>query len=116
MDKGHDSDRVHAETEARGVHPVVPLKGTRGKQLVLPTCERASRLMPHVPRASKRFHDLYRRRGAVERAFADLKTHHGPTPLRVRGQAKVQLYADLTIIGRFALALSRSREVVPLAA
>ena len=53
----------------RGCHPIIPLRGTRGRQIVLPTCERASRLMPTVPRHTQRFRDLYRGRAAVEREF-----------------------------------------------
>ena len=33
MDKGYDANRVHAECEDRGIHPVVPIKGERGKQI-----------------------------------------------------------------------------------
>jgi hypothetical protein len=41
MDKGYDSNRVHAECESRGVHPIIPLKGERGKQIVMPIIEAA---------------------------------------------------------------------------
>src|SRR5438874_3259880 len=34
MDKGYDIERVHVACEARGCHPVVPMKGTKGKQVV----------------------------------------------------------------------------------
>ena len=68
-----------------------------------------------IPRHTQRFRDLYRGRGAVERLFADLKTNYGLTPLRVRGLAKVQLHADLTMLARLAQALSRA-QAVPLAA
>lgn len=54
-------------------------------------------------------------RGSVARAFPDLKTHYGLAPLRVRGLAKVQLHADLTILARLSLALARS-QAIPLAA
>ncbi len=76
---------------------------------------KASRLHPLIPRESKRFGDLYRGRGAVERAFRRLKNEHGLAPLRVRGIDKVQLHADLCILATLAQALSRAR-AVPLAA
>lgn len=44
-----------------------------------------------------------------------LKHGYGLAPLRVRGLARVQLHADLTMLARLAQALSRVREV-PLAA
>jgi hypothetical protein len=65
---------------------------------------------------------------AVEREFAFLKRDHALAALRVRGIERVQLHADLTILARLAPgaqsdeggcargALSRAREVVPLAA
>jgi IS5 family transposase len=109
MDKGYDSDRCHAECETRGVHPVIPLKGVKGRQIVLPTCERASRLMPRIPRHTQRFRDLYRGRAAVEREFGRLKHDYGLAPLRVRGLARVQLHADLTMLARLAQALGRAR-------
>ena len=52
---------------------------------------------------------------AVERAFGDLKTSYGLAPLRMRGLAKVQLHADLTMLARLSQALARAR-AVPLAA
>jgi hypothetical protein len=52
----------------------------------------------------------------VERAFGDLKHGYGLAPLRVRELAKVQLHADLVMLARLGQALSRAREVVPLAA
>src|SRR5438132_631066 len=63
-----------------------------------------------------RFRRLYRCRGAVEREFGRLKHDYGLAPLRVRGLAKVQLHADLTILARLAQALSRAREAMPIAA
>jgi IS5 family transposase len=63
MDKGYDNARVHSECEERGVHPVIPLRAVRGKQIVWPTCERASRLMPRIPRHTQRFRELYAGRG-----------------------------------------------------
>jgi hypothetical protein len=51
----------------------------------------------------------------VERAFGDLKHNYGLAPLRVRGLERVQLHADLTMLGRLGQALLRAR-AVPLAA
>ena len=75
----------------------------------------SGRLLPMIPRHTRRFRDLYRGRGTVERLFADLKTNYGLTPLRLRGLAKMQLHADLTILARLAQALLRT-QAVPLAA
>jgi hypothetical protein len=116
MDKGYDNARVHDECEARNCHPVIPLRGARGKQSVLPTCERASRLMPRIPRHTQRFRELYAGRGAIEREFGYLKHTFGLAPLRVRGLERVRLHADLVMLGRLGQALSRAREAVPLAA
>jgi transposase len=75
------------------------------------------RLFPRIPRHSEQFKALYRRRGAVERCFGDLKHGYGLAPLRVRGLERVQLHADLVMLGRLAQALARAREqAVPLAA
>jgi hypothetical protein len=76
---------------------------------------KASRLHPLVPRETKRWGDLYRGRGAVERAFGRLKNEAGLAPLRVRGIEKVALHADLCILATLASALARAR-AVPLAA
>jgi hypothetical protein len=54
---------------------------------------KADRLHPLIPRESKRFGDLYRGRGAVERAFGRLKNEYGLKPLRVRGIERVALDA-----------------------
>jgi hypothetical protein len=72
---------------------------------------KASRLHPMIPRDSKRFGDLYRGRGAVERAFGRLKNEAGLAPIRVRGIEKVQLHADLCILATLAQALARARAV-----
>jgi hypothetical protein len=114
MDKGYDNSRVYAECEERGVEPVIPLRGVKGKQVVLPIGV-GGRLFPRIPRHSQRFRDLYRRRASVERAFGDLKNHYGLAPLRVRGVERVALHADLTILARLGQALNRAR-AVPLAA
>jgi hypothetical protein len=63
------------------------------------TWVKASRLHPLVPRESKRWGDLYRGRGSVERA----------------GLERVALHADLCILATLASALARAR-AVPLAA
>jgi Transposase DDE domain len=76
---------------------------------------KADRLHPLVPRESKRWGDLYRGRSAVEREFGRLKHEWGLAPLRVRGLARVQLHADLCILARLTLALTRAR-AMPLAA
>jgi len=75
---------------------------------------KASRLHPLIPRESKRFSDLYRGRGAVERTFGRLKHEYGLRPLRTRGLARVQLHADLTMLAVLSAALARAR-AVPLA-
>jgi hypothetical protein len=82
----------------------------KGKQPVLPI-GMGGRLLPMIPRHTERFRDLYRRRGAVERLFGELKTYYGLTPIRVRGLAKVQLHADLTILARLSQALLRAEAV-----
>ena len=76
---------------------------------------RADRLHTLIPRESARWRKLYRSRGAVERGFGRLKGEWGLLPLRVRGLDRVRLHADLTILGKLAVALSRAR-AVPLAA
>jgi hypothetical protein len=72
---------------------------------------KASRLHPLIPRESKRWGDLYRGRGAVERTFGRLKNEYGLKPLRTRGLARVQLHADLTCLAMLASALARARAV-----
>jgi Transposase DDE domain len=76
---------------------------------------KADRLQPLIPRGSRRFRDLYHGRAAVEREFGRLKHEYGLAPLRVRGLARVQLHADLTMLARLRQALARAR-AVPLAA
>lgn len=115
MDRGYDSNRCHAECMERGVYPVIPLKGERGKQIVMPIIEAATRFNPRIQRHTQRFRDLYRSRGAVERCFGALKHDYGLAPLRVRGLARVQLHADLTMLARLTLALNRA-QAMPLAA
>jgi transposase len=76
---------------------------------------KADRLRPLVPRETRRWRDLYYGRSAVEREFGRLKHEYGLSPLRVRGLARVQLHADLTMLARLSQALARAR-AVPLAA
>jgi Transposase DDE domain len=109
MDKGYDNARVYAECEARDVEPVIPLRGAKKNQPALPLAI-GGRLFPRIPRHTQRFRDLYRGRGAVEREFGRLKHDYGLGPLRVRGQARVQLHADLTILARLSNALMRTRQ------
>jgi DDE family transposase len=113
-DKGYDNTRVYAECEARGCEPIIPLRGAKSRQTVMPIAL-GGRLFPRITRHSQRFRDLYRGRAAVEREFGFLKHNLGLAPLRVRGLAKVQLHADLTMLTRLSQALSRAR-AEPLAA
>jgi hypothetical protein len=76
---------------------------------------KADRLRPLIPRETRRWRDLYYGRSAVEREFGRLKHEYGLSPLRVRGLARVQLHADLTMLARLSQALARAR-AVPLAA
>jgi hypothetical protein len=76
---------------------------------------KATRYNPLVPRTTKRWDELYRGRAAIEREFGRLKHEYGLAPLRIRGLERVQLHADLTMLARLSLALSRAR-AVPLAA
>ena len=70
---------------------------------------KASRLHPLIPRESARYEALYRQRGAVEREFGRLKHEWALLPLRVRRIERVRLHTDLTILGRLAAALDRTR-------
>jgi len=69
----------------------------------------ADRLHPLVPRETKRWKSLYRRRASVEREFGRLKNEWALLPLRVRGIERVRLHADLTILAKLACALARTR-------
>jgi hypothetical protein len=110
MDKGYDHPRV----EERGCDPVIPLRGTKGKQVALPLAL-GGRLFPRIARHTERFSNLYRGRSAVEREFGHLKQYYGLTPIRVLGLERVQLHLDVTILARLGLAQERAR-AVPLAA
>jgi len=76
---------------------------------------KADRRNPLIPHETKRWGDLYRGRGAVERAFGRLKNERGLAPLRVRGIERVALHADLCMLATLASALARAR-AIPLAA
>lgn len=68
---------------------------------------------PACPRSGDEWKRLYRGRSAVEREFGRLKHHYALAMLRVRGIERVRLHADLTIMGRLALALSQARSTSP---
>jgi hypothetical protein len=70
-----------------------------------------NRLRPLIPRESEQSKTLYRKRGAVERAFAHLKTYWALADLRVRGLDKVRVHADLTMLARLGCALTQARTV-----
>ena len=53
--------------------------------------------------------------GSLPREFGRLKNEYGLTPLRVRGRERVALHADLTMLARLSLALTRAR-ALPIAA
>jgi hypothetical protein len=69
----------------------------------------AERLHPLIPRETKRWKGLYRKRASVEREFGRLKNEWGLKPLRVRGLERVRLHADLTVLTKLACTLSRAR-------
>jgi hypothetical protein len=115
MDKAYDNERVYSESESRDCNPIVPLRHRQSKNQPALPFALGGRLTPRIPRPSKQWRDLYRRRGAVEREFGRLKHDYGLAPLRVRGLERVSLHADLVMLARLAQALSRAR-AVPLAA
>jgi hypothetical protein len=114
MDKGYDATRVYAECEARGVEPVIPLRGAKANQVALPLAL-GGRLFPRIGRHTPRFKSLYKGRVAVEREFGMLKHTYGLAPLRTRGLERVSLHTDLVMLARLSQALARAR-AVPLAA
>jgi hypothetical protein len=83
MDKGYDSNRVHAECAERDVLPVIPIKGEKASQVVMPIIEGTTRFNPRIQRHTEQYRELYRNRVAGEREFGRLK-HDGLAPLRVR--------------------------------
>ena len=114
MDKGYDVTRIYDECEARGVEPVIPIRGAKANQTVLPVAL-GGRMFPRIARGTDRFKSLYRRRVAVEREFARLKNEHGLASFRVRGADRVALHADLVMLARLSQALNNAR-AMPLAA
>jgi hypothetical protein len=74
---------------------------------------KADRLHPLVPRETKRWKGLYRKRASVEREFGRLKNEWGLKPLRVRGLERVRLHTDLTVLAKLACTLSRARVTSP---
>lgn len=58
-----EESRVYAECEARGVSPVIPLKGAKDKQVALPITPTGGRLFPQIAPHTERFRSLYRGRG-----------------------------------------------------
>jgi hypothetical protein len=97
------------------VLPVIAIKGEKAAQIVMPIIEAATRFNPRIQRHTDEYRSLYRRRVAVEREFGRLKHDYALAPLRVRGLDRVQLHADLVMLARLSLALSRAR-ALPLAA
>jgi hypothetical protein len=87
MDRGYDSNRCHAECVERGVDPVIPLKGERGKQIVMPIIEGATRFNPRIQRHTDRYRVLYRGRAAIEREFGRLKYDYGFAPCECAGKS-----------------------------
>jgi transposase len=103
MDMGYDHNRIYSECADRGAAAIIPLrKGQKERDL-------------RIPRGTDEWRSLYRRRSAVEREFGRLKHNYGLVFLRVRGIERVRLHADLTMLGRLALALAKAR-TAPLAA
>lgn len=102
MDMGYDNARVYAECAEREVVAIIPLRRNSG-------CRESS-----IPRNSDEWKRLYRGRSAVEREFGRLKHHYALAMLRVRGIERVRLHADLTMLARLALALSRERTCFPV--
>ena len=98
-----------------GSPPGHPDQGRARESDRLPLIEAATRFNPRIQRHTQEYRDLYRRRVAVEREFGRLKHDDALTPLRARGLARIQLHADLVMLARLTLALSRAR-AIPLAA
>ena len=68
---------------------------------------KADRLHPLVPRETKRWKGLYRKRASVERVFGRLKNEWALTPQRVRGIERVRLHVNLTVLAHLSSALVR---------
>ncbi len=69
---------------------------------------KADRLHTLIPRTTDRWRSLYRNRVMVERCFGELKHEWAMLPLRTRGQSRVQLHVDLTILARLGHALLKA--------
>lgn len=63
-----------------------------------------------VPRETKKWRRLYRRRTAVERVFGRLKGHLLLDALRVRGLAKVRVRLTLSLVVLLAAALGMAQQ------
>lgn len=98
-DKGYDNNRVMDEVRERGAVPIICLR--KGRPIPLSP----------IPYGSDEWKRLYRGRAAVEREFGRCKHDFGLSPLRVRGLERVQLHADLVMLGRLGQALMRAREM-----
>jgi hypothetical protein len=109
-DKAYDNNRIYAECEERDCAAIIPLRGVKAEQPVLPVIE-PGRHNPRIPRHTDEWRALYRRRSAVEREFGRLKHEFGLAPLRTQGLARVRIHADLCVLARLAQALSRAREM-----
>ena len=72
---------------------------------------KAGRLHTLVPRDTKRWKAMYRKRASVEREFGRLKHEWALAPLRVRGIERVRLHADLTVLAKLSCTLERARAV-----
>jgi hypothetical protein len=112
-DKGYDNNRIYAECEERDCAAIIPLRGVKAEQPILPVVE-PGRHNPRIPRKTDEWRALYRRRSAVEREFGRLKHEYGLAPLRTQGIERVRIHADLCILARLTQALSRARSL-PLA-
>lgn len=86
-----------------------PASRGRPPQERLPLFADGTRNAPWIAYGSERFKTIYKRRSAVEREFGRLKHQYGLAFLRVRGIERVRLHADLTMLGRLALALTKER-------
>lgn len=73
------------------------------------------RLHTAIPRSTKRWGDLYRKRTSVERGFGRFKNESGGLPLRVRRIHRVQQHVDLTILTMLASALVQARALPAVA-
>jgi Transposase DDE domain len=102
MDMGYDNNRVYAECAERDCAAIVPLRKKEGERIL------------RIARDSDEWRTLYRRRSAEEREFGRLKHHFGLASLRIRGIERVRVHADLTMLARLSLALSRAR-AIPIA-